>query len=89
MGDLNYWDICWKNNTAAHMPFTKFLERIEDLLPHKNLTCANQESSTAGLATNQKDLLCNISVSNSLGCSEHNILESEILQSMLKFNTSF
>ncbi|PKU40160.1 rna-directed dna polymerase from mobile element jockey- hypothetical protein [Limosa lapponica baueri] len=30
IGDFNYPDICWKNNTAAHMSSVEFLESVED-----------------------------------------------------------
>jgi len=30
MGDFNYPDISWKNNSAAHMEAFKFLECVED-----------------------------------------------------------
>ena len=30
IGDFNYPDICWKNNTAAYMSSIKFLECVED-----------------------------------------------------------
>ena len=39
------------------------------------------------LFTNQENLLCNISLSASLGCSDHNSVEFGILLSMLKVST--
>lgn len=36
------------------------------------------------LVTNQEKLLCNISVNDSLGCSDHNIVVLGILLSILK-----
>ncbi|PKU34839.1 hypothetical protein llap_14859 [Limosa lapponica baueri] len=39
------------------------------------------------LLTNQENLLCNISISDSLGCSDHNIVEFGILLSTLKLST--
>ena len=39
------------------------------------------------LFTNQESLLCNISVSDSLGCSDHNIVEFGILLSVLKVSS--
>ncbi|PKU32392.1 rna-directed dna polymerase from mobile element jockey- hypothetical protein [Limosa lapponica baueri] len=53
LGDFNYPDIYWKNNTAAHTSSTKFLECIVDCFPHTNVTCANQEQGIAGLATHK------------------------------------
>jgi len=40
------------------------------------------------LLTNQDNLLCNISVSDSLGCSGHNFVEFAILLSTLKVSTT-
>ena len=39
------------------------------------------------LFTNQEHLFCNISVSDSLGCSDDNIVEFRILLSMLKVSS--
>jgi len=39
------------------------------------------------LLTNQENLLCIISFSDSLGCSDHNIVEYGILLSILKVST--
>ena len=85
MGDFNYPDICWKNNTAARMASTKFLERIEDCFPTQMLEVPTRKEALLDLlVTNRESLLCNISVSDSLGCSDHNIVEFGILLSMLK-----
>jgi len=85
MGDFNYPDICWKNNTAAHMSSVKILECIEDSFLIQMLDMRNKNAALLDLLlTNQENLVCSILVSDSLGCSNHNILESGLLLSTLK-----
>ncbi|KAM6036240.1 uncharacterized protein LJ206_001286 [Theristicus caerulescens] len=85
-GDFNYPDICWKNNTAARMSSIKFLERVEDCFLLQMLGVPTRKEAQF-LFTNQENLLCNISVSNNLGSSDHNIVEFGIWLSMLKVST--
>ncbi|GAB0209268.1 mitochondrial enolase superfamily member 1 [Grus japonensis] len=88
MGDFNYPDICWKNNTAVQMSSIKFLECIEDCFLIQMLDVPTRNEALLDLLlTNQENLLCNISVSDSLGCSDHNIVEFGILLSTLKVST--
>lgn len=30
VGDFNYWDICWRSNTAKHKQSRRFLESTDD-----------------------------------------------------------
>lgn len=39
MGDFNYQDVCWKNDTAAHRSSIKFLECVGDCSSHKCWMC--------------------------------------------------
>ena len=88
MGDFNYPDICWKNNTAAHISSIKFLECVEDCFLIQMLDVPTRNEALLDLLlTNQENLLCNISISDSLGCSDHNIVEFGILLSTLKAST--
>jgi len=82
-GDFNYPDICWKNNRAAYMSSIKFLECVEDCFLIQMLDVQTRNEALLDLLlTNQENLLSNTSVSNSLGCSYHNVLELGILLSM-------
>ncbi|KAK4832290.1 hypothetical protein QYF61_021689 [Mycteria americana] len=64
MGDFSYPDICWKNNTAAHMSSIKFLECVEDFLLIQMLNVPTRNEALLDLLlTNQENLLYNISVS--------------------------
>ncbi|KAM6103455.1 uncharacterized protein LJ206_014212 [Theristicus caerulescens] len=85
MGDFNYPDICWKNNTAAHRSSMKFLECVEDCFFIEMLDVPSRNEALLDLLlTNQENLLCNISVSDSVDCSDDNIVEFGILLSTLK-----
>ncbi|KAK4812899.1 hypothetical protein QYF61_027293 [Mycteria americana] len=89
MGNFNYPDICWKNNTAAHMSPIKFLECIEDCFLIQMLDVPTRNEALLDLLlTNQENLFCNIAVSDSLGCSDHSIVEFGILLSTLKRSVS-
>ncbi|PKU46749.1 rna-directed dna polymerase from mobile element jockey-like [Limosa lapponica baueri] len=84
MADFNYPDICWKNNTVAHVSsiscVTCFITQTLDV-PTRNKALLHW------LLTNQENLLCNFSVTDSLGCSDHDIVEFGILLSTLKVRT--
>ncbi|GAB0176922.1 mitochondrial enolase superfamily member 1 [Grus japonensis] len=85
MSDFICPDICWKNNTAAHMSSIKFLECVEDCFLIQMLDVPTRNEALLDLLLkNEENLLCNISVSDSLGCSDLNIMEFGILLSMLK-----
>ena len=88
MGDFSYPDICWKNNTAAHMSSIKFLVCVEDCFLIQMLGVPTRNKPLLDLLlTNQENLLCSISVSDNLGCSDCNMMESGILLSTLKLST--
>lgn len=84
-GDLTHRDIFWKNSAAARTSSIKFLECIEDCFLTQMLDVPTRnEALLELLLTNQEKVLCNISVNDSLGCSDHNIVEFGILLSILK-----
>lgn len=84
-GDLTHQDICWKNSETAHTSSIKFLECIEDCFLTQMLDVPTRnEALLELLLTNQEKLLCNISVNDSLGGSDHNIVEFGILLSILR-----
>lgn len=87
-GDLTHPDICWKNSAAAYTSSIKFLECIEDCFLTQMLDVPTRnEALLELLVTNQEKLLCDVSVNDSLGCSDHNILEFGIVLSILKART--
>ena len=73
---------------AARMSSTKFLECIEDCFLIQMLDVPTRKEVLLDLLfTNRESLLCNISVSDSLGCSAHSIVEVGILPSVLKVSS--
>ncbi|KAK4807115.1 hypothetical protein QYF61_018456 [Mycteria americana] len=85
MGDFNYPDICWENNTAVHKSSIRFLECIEDCFLLQMLDMLTRNSALLDLLLpNQEDLLDNTTTNGSLGYSNHNIVEFKILLSTLK-----
>jgi len=85
MGDINYPDIGWKNNTVAHMSSIKFLYCAKDCFPIQMLDVPTRNEALLHLLlTNQENLLCNNSVSDSLGCGDDNTMEFGILLITLK-----
>ncbi|PKU49415.1 rna-directed dna polymerase from mobile element jockey-like [Limosa lapponica baueri] len=88
MSDFKYRDIFWKNNTAAHMLSIKFLECIEDCFLTQTLDVPTRKEALLDmLLTDQENLLCNVLASDSLGCSNHYVVECEMLLSMMKVST--
>ncbi|KAJ7416114.1 glycerol kinase [Pitangus sulphuratus] len=79
VGDFNYSDICWRNNTVKHKQSKRFLESIDD-----NFLTQVEEDSTRNdvlldlLLTNRENLVGDVNVGSSLGCSYHEIVEFSI-----------
>lgn len=85
IGGFKYPDICWKNSTAARVLSIKLLEYIEDCLLIQALDVPPSKEALLDLVlTHQGNLLCSISVSDSLGCRGDNIVEFGILLSPLR-----
>ncbi|GAB0177135.1 hypothetical protein GRJ2_000178700 [Grus japonensis] len=57
MGDLNYLDICWRDNTAGHKQDRMFLECIGDnFLVHMIKESAREDALLDFLLTNKEEL---------------------------------
>ena len=77
-----------KNNIAAHMSSIKILESVEDCFFIQMVDVPTRNEALLDmLLTTQENLLCSISVSDSLGCSDHNSVEFGILLSTLRVST--
>ena len=81
MGDFNYPDICWGTNSAKSRPSKKFLTCMSD-----NFLLQRVEEGTRGSAilnlilTNRDDLIDKVTIRETLGESDHVILEFLILR---------
>ncbi|PKU40674.1 glycerol kinase [Limosa lapponica baueri] len=81
MGDFSHPSICWRDNTAGHKQFRRFLECIDDIF----LLQVTEESTRRGAMldlalTSQEGLVGNVKLKGSLGCSGHELVEFKILR---------
>ncbi|KAK4811192.1 hypothetical protein QYF61_019823 [Mycteria americana] len=83
LGDFNHPDICWKSGTASCKQSRRLLECTED-----NFLIQVIESPTRGdalldlLLTNTEELIREVKIDGSLGCSDHALVEFTILRDM-------
>ncbi|GAB0176082.1 hypothetical protein GRJ2_000073400 [Grus japonensis] len=81
MGDFNHPDIFWRDNTAGHKQSRRFLECIDDNF----LLQVNEEPTRRGamldlVLNNKEELVGNVKLKGSLGCSNHEMVEFKILR---------
>ncbi|GAB0187326.1 hypothetical protein GRJ2_001197900 [Grus japonensis] len=82
MGDFNHPNICWRDNTAGHKQFRRFLERIND---NFLLQVIEEPTKWRGVMldlvlTNKEGLVGNVKLKRSLGGSDHEMVEFKILR---------
>uniref|UniRef100_K7EXH4 Endonuclease/exonuclease/phosphatase domain-containing protein n=1 Tax=Pelodiscus sinensis TaxID=13735 RepID=K7EXH4_PELSI len=80
IGDFNYPDICWENNTAGHRLSNKFLDCIGDNFLFQKVEKATGEAVLDLILTNREELVENLKVEGGLGESDHEIIEFTILR---------
>ncbi|GAB0182816.1 hypothetical protein GRJ2_000746900 [Grus japonensis] len=81
MGDFNHPDICWRGNTAGHKQSRKFLECVDDNF----LLQVTEEPMRRGamldlVLTTKEGLVGDVKLKGSLGCSDHETVEFNILR---------
>ncbi|GAB0186773.1 hypothetical protein GRJ2_001142600 [Grus japonensis] len=81
MGDFNHCNICWRDNTAGHKQSRRFLECIDDNF----LLDVTEKPTRRGamldlVLTNEEELVGNVKLKGSFGCSDHETVESKILR---------
>ncbi|KAK4811175.1 hypothetical protein QYF61_019806 [Mycteria americana] len=81
MGGFNHPDICWRDNTAGHKQSKRFLECTGDNF----LLQVTEEPTRRGalldlILTNNEGLVGDVKVKDSLGCSDHEMVEFKILK---------
>ncbi|PKU28782.1 glycerol kinase [Limosa lapponica baueri] len=76
MGGFNHHSICWKDNTEGHKKSRKFLECVND---NFLLQMVEEPCWTLSLPT-KKGLVGNVKLKDSLGCSDHEMVEFKILR---------
>ncbi|KAK4830418.1 hypothetical protein QYF61_011042 [Mycteria americana] len=83
LGDFNHPNICWKSSTESCRQSRRLLECIED-----NFLSQVIDSPTRGdvildlLVTNASELIGDVKIGGSLGCSDHALVEFTVLRDM-------
>ncbi|GAB0205636.1 hypothetical protein GRJ2_003029200 [Grus japonensis] len=81
MGDFNHPDICWRDNAAEHKQSRKFLECVNDNFLLQVIEEPTRRGAMLGLIlTNKEDLVGDVKLKGSLGCSDHEMVEFRILR---------
>ncbi|PKU42646.1 glycerol kinase [Limosa lapponica baueri] len=75
MGDFNYPDICWKDNTARHTQPWRFLQSIDDNFLAQVVGEPMRRGALLDLVLTNKEGL----VGGNLGCSDYEMAEFRIL----------
>lgn len=84
MGGFNYPDFCWNKN-LVHKLSIRFLECIAHCLLLQMMDMLIRSSTLLDLLlANGEGLLYNVTTNDSLGYSDHNVVEFKILLSSLK-----
>ncbi|GAB0182026.1 hypothetical protein GRJ2_000667900 [Grus japonensis] len=83
MGDFNHPHICWRDNTAGHKQSRRFLECIDDNF----LLQVTEEPTRRGamldlVLINKEGLVGNAKLKGSLSCSDHEMVEFQILRAV-------
>ncbi|KAK4818978.1 hypothetical protein QYF61_022645 [Mycteria americana] len=83
LGDFNHPDICWKSSTVSYRQSRRLLECIR-----ANFLRQVIDSPTRGdvimdlMVTNASELICDVRIGGSLGCSDHALMEFAVLSDM-------
>jgi len=81
MGNFNHSDICWEDHIARHTQSRRFLQSINDNF----LMQVEEEPRRRGMLldlvlTNKEGLVEDVKAGDSLGCSDHEMVEFRILR---------
>lgn len=80
MGDFNHPGICWISNMARHAWSRRFLQYVKDNFLTQVVEKPTRRGELLDLAlTNKKGLVGDVKVGNSLGCSNHEMVEFRIM----------
>ncbi|GAB0176076.1 hypothetical protein GRJ2_000072800 [Grus japonensis] len=81
MGDFNHPDIFWRDNTAGHKQSRRFLECIYDNFLLQVIEEPTRRGAMLDLILiNKEELVGNVKLKGSLGCSDHEMVEFKILR---------
>jgi len=83
MGDFNHPNICWRDDTAGHKQFRRFLDCVDDNFVLQVIKEPMRRGAMLDLVlTNKEGLVGNMNLKGSLGCSEHETMEFKILRAV-------
>ncbi|KAK4826158.1 hypothetical protein QYF61_005731 [Mycteria americana] len=86
LGDFNHPNICWKN-TASYRQSRTLLECIEDNFSSQVIDTTTQGDAIPGLmVTAASELIGDVKIGGSLGCSDHALVEFAVLRHMDQLN---
>ncbi|GAB0189139.1 hypothetical protein GRJ2_001379200 [Grus japonensis] len=81
MGDFNHPDICWRDNTAGHKQSRRFLECADDSILLQVIEEPTRRGAMLDIVlTSKEGLVGDVNLKGSLGCSDHEMVEFEILR---------
>jgi len=82
-GDFNHPDICWKSNTESCRQSSRFLECIEDNFLNQVISTPTRGDAILDLVvTNASELVGDVKIRGSLGCSNHALVELTLRREM-------
>jgi len=88
VGDFNHPDICWKDNTAGHKQSRRFLECIDSNFLLQVIEEPTRRGAMPDLVlTNKEELVGNVKLKSSLGCSDHEMVEFRILRAVRRVHS--
>jgi len=80
LGDFNHPDIFWKSSTVSYRQSRRLLECIEDdFLSQVTDSPTQRDAILDLLVTNARELIGDVKIGGSLGCSDHKLLEFTVL----------
>jgi len=83
LGDFNHPNICWRSNTASCRQSSRLLECIEDNFLSQVINTPTQEDTILDLeVTNASELVGDVKIGGSLGCSDHALVELTLRREM-------
>ncbi|XP_014813222.1 PREDICTED: uncharacterized protein LOC106897227 [Calidris pugnax] len=83
LGDFNHPDICWKSNTAGCRQSRKLLECLDDNFLRQEINSPTRGNALLDLLiTNASEIIRDIKIEGSLGCSDHALVQFTVLRSL-------
>ncbi|PKU47845.1 rna-directed dna polymerase from mobile element jockey-like [Limosa lapponica baueri] len=78
--DFNHLDICWKSNTAGCRHSRKLLECLDDNFLRQEINSPTRGDALLDLlVTNASEIIRDVKVEGSLGCSDHALVQFTVL----------